>query len=582
MRDSVSTAPFEDIAHEDIEKALTRIFAEDGFVKSPALAAFLRFVVEETLAGRGGRLKAFTIATQALQRREDFDPQTQSIVRVQAKRLRELLDAYYAGPGAADPIVIALPLGTYRPSVTKRRDVAAPAPEPARLASPKVDVDDMGPVWARRLLLFAGLSQGYNIMVAVIVAAALLFWLGADRLRLGASAQAPIHGPPSLVVIFPASATDAQSPPGPFAAIRARLQTRIESGLNNFDYFRTRHGSPESGPDDSADYALLGSVMQIGESLEVEMRFQRISTGELIWSRRWPGVHANDMAAADDLARTIVSAVGDVGGGVMFGEVRARIAREATPQEGYACVIRAKEFIRDRDYRNEQSVLSCLDAQILAHPQDVMALTTLSSILLAEYINALPGSRGMADLQRALQLARRAYDLAPQRATSLGALFSARFYDKRFDDAFELAPQILAMAGESSLLTERISRAYIARGDYAEGLAHLKNLGAGLPASSAALFTLAALMRADRDGAYNYARRQPSAATPLGLVARIVACHEHDDEVCAAEAILSLHQSFPGFARDVPAALERHGLIEPIQQRLLKGLAEAGFKAPVP
>jgi len=99
----------------DIRAALDRICATRTFEASPVLTRFLRFVVEATLRGQGGRLKGYTVAVEALGRRPDFDPQTDPIIRVEAIRLRASLARYYAGPGADDPIEIELPRGGYVP-----------------------------------------------------------------------------------------------------------------------------------------------------------------------------------------------------------------------------------------------------------------------------------------------------------------------------------------------------------------------------------------------------------------------------------------------------------------------------------
>jgi hypothetical protein len=72
-------------------------------------------VVEEQLAGHGSRLKAYTIAADALGRDANFDPQNDPIVRVEAGRLRRALDHYYTNGGCDDPIVIELPRGHYVP-----------------------------------------------------------------------------------------------------------------------------------------------------------------------------------------------------------------------------------------------------------------------------------------------------------------------------------------------------------------------------------------------------------------------------------------------------------------------------------
>ncbi len=112
----------------EIRTALADVLASAPFSKSAQLTNFLRFVVEETLAGRSERIKAYTIATAALGRDESFDPQADPIVRVEAARLRRALKTYYADGGAAQPIVIELPTGTYAPvfhTPEKQPDTAA-------------------------------------------------------------------------------------------------------------------------------------------------------------------------------------------------------------------------------------------------------------------------------------------------------------------------------------------------------------------------------------------------------------------------------------------------------------------------
>jgi hypothetical protein len=94
---------------------LNRIVSCPPFTKSPMLTGFLRFVVEEVIAGREDRIKAYTIATGALGRDASFDPQIDAIVRVEAGRLRLALEHYYANAGRDDPLVIVIPRGTYVP-----------------------------------------------------------------------------------------------------------------------------------------------------------------------------------------------------------------------------------------------------------------------------------------------------------------------------------------------------------------------------------------------------------------------------------------------------------------------------------
>ena len=116
-------------AEEDVRRALARILASSALGKSERHRRFLSFIVEETLQGRGDRLKAYTIATSAFGRGEAFDPQQDSIVRIEAGRLRRALEHYYLTEGANDQLRIDIPKGSYLPQFISP-EKAAPESEP--------------------------------------------------------------------------------------------------------------------------------------------------------------------------------------------------------------------------------------------------------------------------------------------------------------------------------------------------------------------------------------------------------------------------------------------------------------------
>ncbi len=118
-----------------VRAALERIGASPHFHTSPALVAFLAFVVEEALAGRGNQLKAYTVATLGLGRGADFNPQTDAIVRTEARRLRRALVAYYADAGRDDPVRIVLPLGCYAPRFVVQAATRSDGREDDRVAA---------------------------------------------------------------------------------------------------------------------------------------------------------------------------------------------------------------------------------------------------------------------------------------------------------------------------------------------------------------------------------------------------------------------------------------------------------------
>ncbi|OGT81046.1 MAG: hypothetical protein A3H91_17275 [Gammaproteobacteria bacterium RIFCSPLOWO2_02_FULL_61_13] len=111
---------------EAIRTQVERITASDVFRRADRQCRFLRYVVDHSLAGTTDRLKGFTIGLDVFDRDSSFDPNLDSIVRVEAGRLRTKLRDYYQDPGRQDPILIDLPRGSYAPSISRREEQAAP------------------------------------------------------------------------------------------------------------------------------------------------------------------------------------------------------------------------------------------------------------------------------------------------------------------------------------------------------------------------------------------------------------------------------------------------------------------------
>ncbi|TIW45138.1 MAG: hypothetical protein E5V61_15670, partial [Mesorhizobium sp.] len=96
-----------------VRETLERLLASETFGRSERARKLLRYLVEREQAGEADRLKGFSIAMDVFGRDGDFDPSTDAVVRVQAGRLRELLQQYFANEGVAEPVRIAIPRGGY-------------------------------------------------------------------------------------------------------------------------------------------------------------------------------------------------------------------------------------------------------------------------------------------------------------------------------------------------------------------------------------------------------------------------------------------------------------------------------------
>lgn len=104
-----------ELGKEQKLEQLEKVLHSRTLQNSESLKAFLRFVVVKTVDDHEAQLKEYTIATEVFGRNSDYDPRIDSVVRVQAGRLRTKLNEYYATEGKADQIVIDLPKGHYHP-----------------------------------------------------------------------------------------------------------------------------------------------------------------------------------------------------------------------------------------------------------------------------------------------------------------------------------------------------------------------------------------------------------------------------------------------------------------------------------
>ncbi len=153
----------------EVRRELEAALDSKEFRDAPRMAQFLRYIVEESLAGRSDGLKEYTIGVAVFGRRESFDPRLDPVVRVQARNLRHRLARFYAREKCESGVIISVPLGGYAPHFGVRpRNETAPgekAPDPIEFPvlpaapSPPSELD------GRRLLPWAG---------AAVLAASLL------------------------------------------------------------------------------------------------------------------------------------------------------------------------------------------------------------------------------------------------------------------------------------------------------------------------------------------------------------------------------------------------------------------------
>jgi TolB-like protein len=120
------------IAEETLMKHVEKICESPEFQSKPVLCRFLTYIVSETLYGRGNDIKAFSIGVDVFNRDEDFDPGQDTLVRINAIRLRRNLDLYYGKTGKNDEIRIEIPKGGYVPKFVEVSDSQEKTEEESR------------------------------------------------------------------------------------------------------------------------------------------------------------------------------------------------------------------------------------------------------------------------------------------------------------------------------------------------------------------------------------------------------------------------------------------------------------------
>ncbi len=103
------------VPDEEVRKELQRILQSRLLNSSRRLCRFIRFVVDSALNGSADKLKESLIGTEVYDRKPDYDPSQDSIVRTESHRLRGKLEAYYESEGKDDPVVIYFRPGSYTP-----------------------------------------------------------------------------------------------------------------------------------------------------------------------------------------------------------------------------------------------------------------------------------------------------------------------------------------------------------------------------------------------------------------------------------------------------------------------------------
>src|SRR6476620_583066 len=400
-----------------IREQLVRILNSGPFHQSQRRQRFLEYLVNEALAGRGERLKAYNVALEVFERPETFDPITDPLVRIEAARLRDKLREYYGTDGQSDPIHIDLPKGTYTPQIEFRHE---DAPRIARREAPPTQ-ESSSSVPAVAVLSFDDLSSDQK-----------LGYLGDG---VAEDSITSLSRFPDLVVV---------------------------ARCSSFAYKGKAVDMRQVGKELGVDYVVEGSVRKDGDKLRIVSQLIDTKNGEHLWAERFDRSGTNPWALQDEVTGMIVSAITGETGALKQAEYREAWAKGATTLEEYDYYLRGHEQYMKYAQGDKEGIERSGEiwreglAKFPSSPLLKVKLGWHHMMRVMIFVSDDPP----ADIRKAGELARQALakeHLSPQVARLANWLMSyVLVLEREFDGALAAADKTVAMAPNDTFMLSRL------------------------------------------------------------------------------------------------------------------------------
>lgn len=561
---------------------LEKVLGSETFSRSERARNLLKYLVEREQRGEGERLKGTTVAIDVFGKDSEFDPSTDSVVRVQAGRLRELLASYYRTEGAADPLKICIHRGSYVPTYERECPVEHEAGAPAEEAGPEVAPDrGVGTVRSRVRLMPSKERFGRHIqlmwtslMIVIAVIAVML-------LRDGPNGTMPHRATAEdrTASVVPATfdmAADARLPsvyvdvdPADSAALA--VASLVKQGLAGFDTVDAiaRAYAPSTAAT-AIDFQF--SVASASET-RVIVELSQIVSDKVLLSRTIDLDQGIGPPLADRIADLLSTTIPV--SGVLYQAVE-----QERPSEGLVrCLLLNDAYYLDQDEARHRAAYTCFEALDAAGVLSPLVYSELASLHQETVTDGYAYPQD-ASADQAFAYARRALRMGSSSAyahRALGFLFNRAGQGDEalrwMRKAYELNTYDLSMAAA-------LGYAQVFRGQYSEGepiLARAVEAASAHPTWWDYSLFLARFMNDDADGAARAAAALVGVKRQHYLAAQMIVAHRAGDAAKAAAIGEDIRRSYPRFAADPGNALTNASYPPGLVDRLVAAMREAGL-----
>ncbi|RWE37201.1 MAG: hypothetical protein EOS78_15725 [Mesorhizobium sp.] len=574
-----------------VRETLERLLASETFGRSERARKLLRYLVEREQAGEADRLKGFSIAMDVFGKDGDFDPSTDAVVRVQASRLRELLQQYFANEGVTEPVRIAIPRGGYVPAyelnAIRLPEPAKPAEQTEAVAAPSEHPGDAiattallapaaapEPSVARHLRFF-----WMAIAVVIAMLGVLILRQGSGALLAGNDLAATVETAGLTGSIAPSPASEAL--PLVYIAVKAsgtdasRVAATLRAGLSGFDTidFIGRDTVNKADPVTSAT-SFIFDILPGPDTGDITIELQSVATGRVLLSRT--------LTAADSAPTTVESRIAGIltsalpGSGTIYSYLEQSGIQTGLTQ----CLLFNGKYYLDQNARTHEAAYRCLENLAENGAKSSLVYSELASLQL-EAVNDHYAYPPDAAIDKALTFAHRAVQMGP---TSPNAHRAYGYIYSRLGNADE-ALRWMRKAYDLNRYDIAMAAAYgyglIFAGRYAEGtpiLAQAVDASSGHPTWwDFGLFAGELMLGDTNKAAIASSSLRTTATKSHYLAARLIGAKIAGQDNLARKLLDELNAKFPKFAADPRATFIDRKYPPDLTERLVGALRAAGL-----